>query len=88
MAAILSKKHPTKAPELFVYSRRIFHAARNYEGHTWVAYDRVYRGQADQALYNEAFAGRVKLSVRCKHCHAMKTCPDLLVLPFALSLMR
>ena len=79
MATILSRKYPSKGPELFAYTRRVFHAARNYEGHVWVAYDRMYRRQAtlkcsldwsqeDQAVYNEAFAGRAKQSVRCRHC--------------------
>ena len=79
MASVLSRKYPLKAPELFAYARRIFHAARIYDSHAWVTYDRIYRRQAatrrsldwsmeDQSLYNEAFAGRARQSTRCKFC--------------------
>ncbi|KAL5467535.1 hypothetical protein EMCRGX_G031779 [Ephydatia muelleri] len=81
MAAVLSRKYLQKAPELFAYAHRIFHAARNYDCHAWVTYDRVYRRQAatrcslnwsveDQSLYNEAFAGRAKQSTRCSSAWA------------------
>ena len=32
MAAVLAEKFPSKAPQLFIYMRRIVHAARNYRG--------------------------------------------------------
>eukprot|EP00731_Ephydatia_muelleri_P026117 Em0018g217a len=81
MAAVLSWKYLQKAPELFAYAHRIFHAARIYDCHAWVTYDRVYRRQAatrcslnwsveDQSLYNEAFAGRAKQSTRCSSAWA------------------
>lgn len=68
MAAVLSRKYPSKSSELFAYQCRIFHVARKYEGQNWVTYNQVYRRQAasrrsldwaqeDQALYNEAFGG-------------------------------
>ena len=102
MAAVLSRKYPLKAPELFAYARRIFHAARIYDCHAWVTYDRVYRRQAatrhsldwsveDQSLYNEAFAGRAKQSTRCKFClgenHTFKTCPEMPLVQFPVSLL-
>ena len=76
MAAVLAEKFPSKAPQLFIYMRRIVHAARNYRGTSWVAYDRLYRWQAvarcsldwvveDSALYNEAlsWSGKVHCSL-------------------------
>ena len=99
MATIITRKYPHRAPELFAYMRRIFHASRTFEGHAWVADDRVYRRQAasrrslawsreDQALYNEAFAGRAKQCTRCKHClsehHMVDMCTDVPAFPFVL----
>ena len=67
------------APQLFTYLRRIVHAARNFQGSAWVAYECLYQRQAlarhsldwaqeDSALYNEAFVGRAKATTRCHHC--------------------
>ena len=39
MAAVLAEKFPAKSPQLWAYLRRIMHAARNYQGSAWVAYD-------------------------------------------------
>ena len=92
MAAVLAEKHPGKAPQLFAYLRRIVHAARNFRGTAWVAYDRLYRRQAlahrsldwaqeDSCLYNEAFVGQAKSVPRCRHClsdtHTTEGCPEL-----------
>ena len=89
LAGVLAKKYPEKAPEFFAYQKRIVHTSRNFEGPTWVAYDRAYRRQAlsshsldwsveDPALYNEAFVGHAKLIPRCKHClsehHSAEAC--------------
>ena len=67
-------------------------AQENLKGTLLVTYDHLYRRQAaashslswatkDQALYNEAFSGRAKLTVRCKQClsehHSVDTCPDI-----------
>ena len=91
MAAVLAEKFPSKAPQLFIYMRRIVHAARNYRRTSWVAYDRLYRRQAvarcsldwaveDSALYNKAFVGQVKFIARCKHClseyHGSENSPE------------
>ena len=91
MAAVLAEKFPTKSSQLFAYMRRVVHAARNFRGTAWVAYDRLYRRQAaarrsldwaveDAALYNEAFVGQAKVIPRCRHClseyHSTETCPD------------
>lgn len=92
MATVLVEQHPSKAPHLFAYLRRISRAARNFQGAAWVAYDRMYRRQAlakgsldwgieDPGLYSEAFVGRAKVVPRCSHClsefHAVDACPDL-----------
>jgi len=89
LAGVLAKKFPDKAPELFAYLKRIVHASRNFEGSTWVAYDRAYRRQAlasrsldwsieDPSLYNEAFVGHAKLIPKCRHClsehHTSEAC--------------
>ena len=91
MAAVIAEKFPDKAPQLFAYLRRIVHAARNFQGSAWVAYDRLYRRQAlarhsldwaqeDSALYNEAFVGHAKAITRCRHClsefHTTEVCPE------------
>lgn len=96
MAAVLAEKYPAKSPQLWAYLRRIVHAARNYQGAAWVAYDRAYRRQAlaqgsldwareDSALYNEAFVGHAKLISRCRHClsefHSTEACPELPTAP-------
>ena len=73
MAAVLAESFPDKAPQLLVYLRRTVHAARNFQGMVWVAYNRLYQRQAlahcslnwakeDPSLYNEAFVGRLKPS--------------------------
>ena len=43
MAALLSTRFPQKAPELWAYQATIVKAAHNYEGASWVAYDRQFR---------------------------------------------
>ena len=65
-------KFPDKAPQLFAYLRWIvhMHAARNFQGSAWVAYDHLYQHQVlvwhslhcqeDSALYNEAFVHHTK----------------------------
>ena len=71
MEAVLAEQFPDKAAQLLVYLRRVVHAARNFQGTAWVAYDRLYRRQAlaqrsldwareDSSLYNEAFKGQAK----------------------------
>ena len=92
MAAVIAGKFPDKAPQLFAYLRRIVHAAQNFQGSAWVAYDRLYRrralarhsldwAQEDSALYNEVFVGHAKAITRCHHClskliHTSESCPE------------
>ena len=81
MAAVLARKFPDRAPDLFAYMRRVMRAARNFEGAGWVLYDRIYRRQAlatpgqqlnwaveDTTLYNEVFVGHARIIPRCTHC--------------------
>ena len=79
MAALLVTRFPEKGPELWAYQTTILRAAHNYEGATWVAYDRQYRrdmlakkdlnwSTPNTRLYNEAFTGRAKIIPRCPHC--------------------
>ena len=78
MAAVFAEKHPSKAPQLLAYVKRIVHVSRNFHGMAWVAYDRLYHRQAlaqrsldwaqeDSSLYNEAFVGQAKMIPRCCH---------------------
>ncbi len=75
MAALLSKRYPAKAPELFAYLATVVRAERNYEAGRWAAYDRQFRREAlarksldwsmpDPRLYSEAFTGRAT-GARC-----------------------
>ena len=92
MVAILVERNPSKAAQLWAYLRRIVHAARNYQGSVWVAYDRLYCRQAlvhhspdwaqeDSVLYNEAFVGHARPIARCRHYlsefHTAEACPEL-----------
>ena len=91
LAALLSTRFPEKAPEFWAYQSTIVRAARNYEGATWVAYDRQYRREAlanknlnwsvpNPRLYSEAFTGRARSIPRCQVClsdtHAAQQCPS------------
>ena len=90
MAAVLVTRFPEKAPEFWAYQSTILKAAHNYEGGSWVAYDRQYRREMlakkdlnwsspNARLYSEAFTGRAKAIPRCPHClsedHAAGYCP-------------
>ncbi len=90
MAALLSKRYPAKAPELFAYLATVVRAERNYETGRWAAYDRQFRREAlarksldwsmpDPRLYSEAFTGRAKAIPRCSLClmddHLAHNCP-------------
>ena len=90
MAALLISRFPQKGPELWAYQSTILRAAHNYEGSSWVAYDRQFRrdmlarkdlnwSMPNPRLYNEAFTGRAKSIPRCPHClgddHVGSNCP-------------
>ena len=81
---------PRKGAELWAYQTTILRAAQNYEGATWVAYDRQYHrdmlsrkylnwSAPNAHLYNEAFTGRANVVPRCPHSlcedHSGANCP-------------
>ena len=91
LVAVLASKYPQHVPDFMAYQKAIVRASRNFEGSSWVVYDRCYRRQAaatknlvwsipDSALYNEAFTGRAKAIPHCQHClsenHTLSDCPD------------
>ncbi|KAL5502321.1 hypothetical protein EMCRGX_G009074 [Ephydatia muelleri] len=68
----------------------IIRAARNFDGTSWVAYDRQFRREAmarkdlnwsvtNARLYSEAFTGRARALPRCRYClsetHELRACP-------------
>ena len=89
LVAVLTTKHPEKAPNLMAYLKTIVKAQRAFHGDGWVSYDMTFRRQAantksldwekvDFTLFNETFAGRAKIVNRCKFClsehHASAEC--------------
>ena len=91
MAAVITSKYPSKAPDMLMYLRRIAFCARRFESGAWVTYDQLYRRQAsatksldwateDQSIYNDSFGGKAKPTTRCKIClsehHGADSCPD------------
>ena len=90
MAAIITSKHPKKAPQLFSYQRTIVSASQSFDAAAWVAYDARYRrkaalsksfdwGTIDTGLYSECFIGRAKPKQACSLClsdqHVDRSCP-------------
>lgn len=79
MTAILVAAYPDIASHFFLYLRTITKASRTFKGSAWASYDMAFHcqvancgclgwGTVDMAMYNEAFAGRVKLIPRCRYC--------------------
>ena len=79
--AIIALKYPERVPDLLGYQSLIIDASIQYEGDSWVGYDRRFRLSAaanltkawaslDPTLWNLAFAGNARVS-RCKHCFAL-----------------
>ena len=90
MAAILAKRFPEKAAELFAYQACIVRCERHYRSGQWACYDRAFRREAlaskdlnwsviNNRLYQEAFTGRARDIPRCTLCfeddHMAQTCP-------------
>eukprot|EP00731_Ephydatia_muelleri_P001233 Em0001g1233a len=90
LASVITSKHPTKAAEMWAYQSSIIRAARNFDGTSWVAYDRQFRREAmarkdlnwsvtNARLYSEAFTGRARAIPRCRYClsetHEFRACP-------------
>ena len=79
--AIIALKHPDRVPDLLGYQSLIIDASIQYEGDSWIGYDRRFRLSAaanstriwaslDPTLWNLAFAGNARVS-RCKHCFSL-----------------
>ena len=79
--AVYTDKHPQKIKELFGYQALIVEARMEYDGETWLAYDRRFRqtvaatpdtvwAKIDPTLWNKAFTGQAK-SKRCKYCFSL-----------------
>ena len=90
LVAVLASKYPQRIGDFMSYQATIIKAHRNFEGMSWVVYDRCYRRRAaatkslewakiDTALYNEAFTGRARSVPRCNYClsldHSDHDCP-------------
>ena len=90
LASVITSKHPTKCAEMWAYQSSIIRAARNFDGTSWVAYDRQFRREAmarkdlnwsvtNARLYSEAFTGRARAIPRCRYClsetHELRACP-------------
>ena len=90
MAALITSHFTQKASELWAYQSTILKAAHNYEGSSWVAYNRQFRrdmlarkdlnwSMSNARLYNEAFTCRAKSIPRCPHYlgddHMGSNCP-------------
>ena len=81
IAIIAQKSRREYLHDLLGYQSLIINASIQYEGDSWVGYDRRFRLNAaansikvwaslDPTLWNLAFAGNARVS-RCKHCFAL-----------------
>ena len=79
--AVYTDKHPQKIKDLLGYQALIVEARMEYDGETWLAYDRRFRqtvaatpdtvwAKIDPTLWNKAFTGQAK-SKRCKYCFSL-----------------
>ena len=79
--AVLTSKSPERIQDLLGYMAIIVEACREYEGDTWLGYDRRFRQRAaaspdskwariDPTLWNMAFTGQAKAE-RCKYCFSL-----------------
>ena len=89
-AAVLTTANPTRAADLFEYTRLIVQAQQQYRGDAWQMYDIAFRKKAanrhltkwadiDSALWNRAFSGKSNDSAFCRLCldatHTTVECP-------------
>ena len=86
--AVIAQKSPERIPDLLGYQALIIDASIQYDGDSWMGYDRRFRLSAaanstkswaslDTTLWNLAFTGYAKVA-RCKHrfclTHASSEC--------------
>ena len=76
--AVVCRKQPHRIQDLLGYQTLIVEASLEYQGDSWVGYDRRFRQRAatnpsllwantDPTLWNLAFSGQARVS-RCRHC--------------------
>ena len=79
LVTVLSTQYPDKSVEFWVYQSTILRAHRDFEGEALVTYDTCYCQQAantkslnwsqiDFTLYNQTFAGKARMKLRCALC--------------------
>ena len=79
--AVITAKSPESTQDLLGYLSITVEACREYEGDTWLGYDRCFRQRAaaspdtkwakiDPTLWNMAFTGHAKAE-RCKYCFSL-----------------
>ena len=89
-ATVLTTADPSRAADLFEYTRLIVQAQQEYRGDAWQKYDIAFRKKAayrrltkwadiDSALWNRAFSGKSNDSAFCRLCldstHTTVECP-------------
>ena len=76
--AVISRSQPERVPDMLAYQALIIQAQMEYQGDSWLSYDRTFRLRAaskrnldwsavDPTLWSLAFSGKGK-SNGCKHC--------------------
>ena len=79
--AVLSRTQPERVPDLLAYQALIIQAQVEYQGDSWLGYDRTFRLRAmsqpdlkwssvDPTLWSLAFSGKGKIN-RCRHCFSL-----------------
>ena len=79
--AILSRTQPERVPDLLAYQALIIQAQVEYQGDSWLGYDRTFRLRAmsqpnlkwssvDPTLWSLTFSGKGKVS-RCRQCFTL-----------------
>ena len=87
----MSTSFSAYVPEFMAYQSTIVKCYRDYDGLSWVQYDRAFRRQAavtkslnwsqiNGTLYSLCFAGKGRRNATCVHClsdnHGSDHCPD------------
>lgn len=83
--AVVTSKSPDRIQDLLGYLAIIVEACREYEGDTWLGYDRRFRQRAaaspdskwariDPTLWNMAFTGHARAE-RCRYCFSLSHKP-------------
>ena len=79
--AVISRTQPKRVPDLLAYQALVIQAQLEYQGDSWLGYDRTFRLRAmsqpdlkwssvDPTLWSLAFSGKGKVN-RCRHCFSL-----------------